>query len=115
MMICVPYLNLPYVSFVSQLSDLSLKSSALFATPPRQCTHVCVCMEVDTAEHFQYDNIHVKFRLIMPDRCSIIAGETEGSTHSSLRKRDSGSGRWLIGFCHELNILCKHDYKFNGK
>lgn len=109
------HIGVTVCSIVSQLSDLSLKSSALFAAPPRHCTHVCLCMEVESAEHFQYDNIHVKFRLIVPDRCSTIAGETEGSTHSSLRKRDVGNGRWLIGFCHELNILCKHDYQFNGK
>lgn len=97
-----------------QLSDLSVKSSAVFAVPPRHSTQVCLCLEIETAAQFSYDHIHVKFRFIIPDKCTVIDGDVEGSTQSSYRQR-SGSGTWLIGFCHELNILCNHEYQFNGK
>lgn len=82
--------------------------------PPRHTTHVCLCMEIESAEQFTYDHIHVKFHFAIPDKCSVIDGNIDGSTHSSYRQRNA-NGTWLIGFCHELNILCNHQYQFNGK
>lgn len=97
-----------------QFADLSMKSSAVFATPPHRNRHVCLCLQIESAENFSYDHIHVKFRFIVPNKCSVIDGDIEGSTHSTWRQR-SRNGCWLIGFCHELNILCEHDYQFNGE
>lgn len=97
-----------------QLSDLSMKSSSVFDLPPRHQRFVCICMEIESAEEFDYDHIHIKYRFIVPKQCRVLDGGTEGSTHSSHRKRDL-NGRWLIGFCHELNIECGVDYQFNGE
>lgn len=100
----------------------------MFNLPPRRCTNIYLFLEIVSAEDFEYDNIHVRYRVIVPDRCEIIedtneidapAGNTSdmklyvGSTHSSY-KSSSIDGQWYFGFCYELCILCKDDYKFEG-
>lgn len=109
------------VSFISyfafhflQLSQLFIKSPMLFNLPPKRCTRVTVCIEIETAKHFEYDCIHVKYRVATPERCEIIDdNQRTGSTHSS--QRNSLTGVWLIGYCHELDILCHHDYRLDGE
>lgn len=95
-----------------QLSDLCIKSPMDFNLPPTHCTNICLCMEINTAEYFEYDNIHIKYQITLPNRCELIDGDLTGSTHSS--HRSNINGIWLIGYCHELNILCRHDYQFDG-
>lgn len=99
---------------VVQLSQLFIKSPMLFNMPPKRCTRVSVCIEIETAKHFDYDCIHVIYRVVAPNRCEIIDdSERTGSTHSS--QRNSLTGVWLIGYCHELNILCHHNYRLDGE
>lgn len=97
-----------------QLSQLFIKSPMLFNLPPKRCTRVSVCIEIETAKHFEYDSIHVKYRVVTPNRCECINdNERSGSTHSS--QRNSLNGVWLIGYCHELDLLCHHDYRLDGE
>lgn len=77
------------------------------------CTRVSVCIEIESAKHFEYDNIHIRYHVFTSNRWKIINDdERSGSTHSSQRSRTTGL--WFIGYCHELNILCHHDYRFDG-
>lgn len=100
--------------FIQQLSDLCIKSPMLFDSPPTQYATICFYFEISTAKHFEYDDIHIKYDISLPDACDIIDdnGQRKGSTHSSRRNRCNG--RWLIGYCHELTISCKLDYLFTG-
>lgn len=105
-----------------RLAELSTKT--LFDSPPRRCTHAYLFFEIKSAEYFEYDNIHVRYRISIPSGCTIIndgyalplqkIGDcTEGSTHSSLKCHTDGV--WKFGHCHNLNVLCGDGYRFDGK
>lgn len=66
------------------------------------------------AQRFEYDDIHVKYEIHIPDECQTIDGRTQlsGCTHSS--QRNLIDGCWLIGYCHELTLSCKLDCLFKG-
>lgn len=71
-------------------------------------------MEIQSAQDFEYDNIHVKYEIILPNKCTLVNGNLIGSTHSSSRSLIDNNV-WLIGHCHEINILCTPNYQFDGK
>lgn len=47
---------------------------------------------------FEFDNIHVQYRIKVPSFMKIIDGNLEGSTHSSFKSED----KWNFGFCHSI-------------
>lgn len=111
---------------LQQLSELSIKT--LFDMPPRRCTNVYLLFEIKSAKYFEYDNIHVRYHITLPNKCIIINNNNgnalqsqkciiEGSTHSSLRCQNENSAEdiWKFGYCHELDILCQEDYGFDGE
>ena len=80
-----------------------------------------ILLEIKLAERFEYDNLHVRFNVHLPDRCEITndSDGLYGSTQSSTKIRNSSSdlsiNKWHIGFCHELDICCKDDFQYNGE
>ncbi|XP_055304970.1 tectonic-like complex member Mks1 isoform X2 [Sitodiplosis mosellana] len=70
---------------------------------------VCLYFEIQMAENFEYDAIHIKYEIHLPDDCQTIDGmsQLKGCTHSS--RRDAIDGCWLIGYCHELTLSCRLD------
>lgn len=83
--------------------------------PERQNAIVCFNFEIQMAQHFEYDDIHVKYEIHIPDDgCQTIDGQTQlsGCTHAS--QRNLIDGCWLIGYCHELTLSCKLDSLFKG-
>lgn len=82
--------------------------------PERQNAIVCFNFEIQMAQHFEYDDIHVKYEIHIPDECQTIDGRTQliGCTHAS--QRNLIDGCWLIGYCHELTLSCKLDGLFKG-
>lgn len=81
--------------------------------PPKRCSFVSLYFEIEKAEHFDYDSIHVIYRVFLPHRCELLDGDLRGATHSSERNRISG--QWLIGHCHELHLLCQPDFDCAGR
>lgn len=103
-----------------KLSELTINptSSSVFYLPPRRCTQIFLFLEIISAEDFEYDNLHVRYCVRLPERCEFVV-DTDGtinephvgSTHSVKKSQD---GQWKFGFCYELCILCSEDYKFEG-
>lgn len=91
---------------------MMIKTPKMIDLPPKYCSFVSIFFEIDKANHFAYDSIHVIYRLFLPKRCDLINGELYGSTQSSERNRITG--QWLIGHCHELHLMCHHDFNFDG-
>lgn len=96
-----------------QMTDLALSTSSTFTMPPRRCTNVYLFAEIVSVDHFEFDNIHVRYRWILPARVEVIGDAVlVGSTHSSRKSKEDGS--WRIGFCHELAVRCLDDYRPEG-
>lgn len=102
------------IEVISHLKNLSITSPSAFHSPPKRCANVLLFLEIESAERFEYDNIHVRYNIVLPNRCELLDGLTEGSTHSCRRGAVS-QGRFNIGYCHELMILCNTDYQWDGK
>lgn len=83
--------------------------------PEKQNATVCFYFEIQQAQHFRYDDIHIKFEVHLPDDCHTIDGQAQlkGCTHSS--RRNAIDGCWQIGHCHELTLSCKMDCLLKGK
>lgn len=66
------------------------------------------------AEHFEYDDIHIKYEIHVPDDCQTIDGtaQLKGCTHSS--RRSAIDGCWSFGYCHELTLSCRLDCLLHG-
>lgn len=101
------------IDVISHLTNLSIKSPSLFHIPPKRCTNVLFFMEIESAECFEYDNIHIRYNFVIPNGCELVDGLVQGSTHSC--RKGSLQDRFNIGFCCELMILCSTDYQWNGK
>lgn len=57
-------------------------------------------LEIVDGENFEYDNIHVQYEIKIPNYARVIDGETEGSTHSSLKYEN----KWNFGHCHSITL-----------
>lgn len=101
------------IEVISHLTNLSVTSPSLFHIPPKRCANVLFFMEIESAESFGYDNIHVRFNIVIPNRCELVDGLVQGSTHSC--RKGYSKDRFNIGYCHELMILCSADYQWDGK
>ncbi len=101
------------IEVISQLKSLSITTPAAFHVPPKRCTNVFLFIEIESAEGFEYDNIHVRYNVVLPNRCELLDGITDGSTHSSRKGPVNESTN--IGYCHEMMMLCHTDYQWEGK
>lgn len=83
--------------------------------PEKQTATVCMNFEIQMAKNFEYDDIHIKYEMHLPDNCQTIDGSAQlkGCTHSV--RRNTIDGCWLIGFCHELTLSCKLDCLLSGE
>lgn len=83
--------------------------------PEKHSATVCLNFEIQMAQHFEYDDIHIKYEIHIPDDSQTIDGRVQlkGCTHSS--RRNAIDGCWLIGYCHELTLSCKLDCLLKGK
>lgn len=99
---------------LTQLSDLCIKTPLLFDVPAEQHATVCFYFEIQMAEHFEYDDIHIKYEIHVPDDCQTIDGtaQLKGCTHSS--RRSAIDGCWSFGYCHELTLSCRLDCLLHG-
>lgn len=101
------------IEVISHLQNMSITSPSGFHVPPKRCTNVLLFFEIESAECFEYDNIHVRYSIVLPNRCELIDGLIEGSTHSC--RKGSCQRRFNVGYCSDLMILCNTDYQWNGK
>lgn len=101
------------IEVISHLTNLSITSPSLFHIPPKRCTNVLFFMEIESAECFEYDNIHIRYNIVIPNRCKLVDGLVQGSSHSC--RRGHLQDRINIGYCHELMILCSADYQWDGR
>lgn len=101
------------IEVVSHLKNLSINSHSSFHIPPKRCSNVLLFLEIESAECFEYDNIHIRFNIVLPNRCELLDGFVQGSTHSC--RKGPCQERLNVGYCHELMILCNTDYQWDGK
>lgn len=101
------------IAVISHLKNLSITSPSAFHVPPKRCTNIFLFMEIESAECFEYDNIHVRYNIVLPNRCEVLDGLLQGSTHSC--RKGHCTERFNVGYCHELMILCDTDYQWNGE
>lgn len=101
------------IEVISHLKNLSFTSPSAFHIPPKRCANVLLFLEIESAECFEYDNIHVRYDIVLPKRCELLDGMLQGSTHSC--RSGASQERFNVGYCHELMILCNADYQWDGK
>lgn len=101
------------IEVISHLKNLSITSSSTFHIPPKRCANVLFFLEIESAECFEYDNIHVRYNIVLPNGCEVLDGLFHGSTHSC--RRGPSQTPINVGYCHEMSILCNTDYQWSGK
>lgn len=101
------------IEVISHLKSLSISSPSAFHVPPKRCSNVLLFLEIESAECFEYDNIHIRYSIVLPNRCELLDGLVQGSTHSC--RKGPSQERFNVGYCHELMILCNTDYQWEGK
>lgn len=76
---------------------------------PKFC-RIVLMLEIVDGLGFEYDNLHVQFRIKLPKFVRLVDGALEGSTHSSLRN----SELWNFGFCHSLVIDIDDEFSLSS-
>lgn len=101
------------IEVISQLKNLSIISPFAFHLPPKRCSNVLLFLEIESAEQFEYDNIHIRYDIVLPNRCELMDGLVQGSTHSCRKGCDQQ--RSNVGYCHELMLMCNTDFQWDGE
>lgn len=65
---------------------------------PKFC-RIVLMLEIIDGQHFEYDNIHVQFNIILPNFIKLVEGKLAGATHSSFKNEHHF---WNFGYCHSL-------------
>lgn len=73
----------------------------IFDMPPKHSTRFLVLLEIQSASFFEYENLHIRYKISIPDRFILEEGELMGSTHSSV----SLNSIWKFGHCFQFAIL----------
>jgi Meckel syndrome type 1 protein len=99
----------PQVSdLVDKLTKVALHHHAMdnFALPPRKCQTVFLSLQFLSAKNFEYDNIHIRYQLNVPQQCKVLEGNLRGSTHSSKKL----GNLWNFGYCCDWSLQCSSDF-----
>ncbi|XP_055842045.1 tectonic-like complex member Mks1 [Episyrphus balteatus] len=97
-------LKLPEIPHWVSFDELS----AQFSMPPKRTRRVAILMEIQKAEGFEYDNIHVRYHIHLPERTILEEGLLNACTHSS---QANSAGVCGFGHCLEIQLLCEEDFK----
>ncbi|XP_055912030.1 tectonic-like complex member Mks1 [Eupeodes corollae] len=100
-------LKLPEIPHWVSFDELS----AQFSMPPKRTRRVAIQMEIQRAQDFEYDNIHVRYHIRLPDRTILEDGLLNASTHSSKANNHGACG---FGHCLELVLLCEEDFQLES-
>ncbi|CAO1421031.1 unnamed protein product [Diamesa tonsa] len=72
---------------------------------PKYC-RILLLLEIVNAKDFEYDNLHVQFKIRIPKYVKVLDGELEGSTHSSMKQND----QWNFGYCHSVTLDIEDEF-----
>lgn len=80
---------------IKKIIGMSIKDENFFA--PKYC-RIVLMMEIVSGVNFEYDNVHVQFKINLPKCVKVIDGILEAATHSSFRNGTV----FNFGYCHCL-------------
>ena len=72
---------------------------------PKYC-RILLLLEIVNAKDFEYDNLHVQFKIRTPKYVKLLDGELKGSTHSSMKQND----QWNFGYCHSVTLDIEDEF-----
>lgn len=76
---------------------------------PKFC-RIALLMEIVDGRDFEFDNIHVQFKVKLPKFVKLVEGSLEGTTHSSLKN----DFQWNFGLCHSLVLDIDDEFLFSS-
>lgn len=76
---------------------------------PKFC-RIVYMLEIISAKDFEFDNLHVQFKIKFPKFVKIVEGLQEAATHSSFRNESS----WNFGYCHALIIEIDDEFSLSS-
>jgi hypothetical protein len=77
---------------------------------PKFC-RILLLIEILNANNFDYDNLHVQFKIRLPKFCRILEGELNGTTHSTYKHHNV----WNFGYCHSIIIDIDDEFMLSQK
>lgn len=83
-----------------------------FENPRKLHSFVMLNITIQTAIDFEYDKLHVRYLIDLPDSCELIEGELFGSTISSMR---NSKGIWNFGHPFSITFSCPDQHSWKGK
>ncbi|KAH8250471.1 hypothetical protein KR038_002615 [Drosophila bunnanda] len=96
-----------------RLAASELRKPVHFELPPKRMRRVCLLLEMQTAQHFENPNVHVRYYIQLPPNTlwEAPAGEDplRGSTATC---RNAGDWRLAnLGHCWQLTLLCEEQHQ----
>ncbi|KAH8235823.1 hypothetical protein KR032_008515 [Drosophila birchii] len=90
-----------------------LRNQVHFELPPKRMRRVCLLLELQTAQHFENPNVHVRYYIQLPPNTlwEAPAGEDplRGATATC---RNAGDWRLAnLGHCWQLTLLCEEQHQ----
>ncbi|KAH8368424.1 hypothetical protein KR084_011391 [Drosophila pseudotakahashii] len=85
------------------------RSLLQFEMPPKRMRRVCLLLELQEAQHFEYPNIHVRYYLKPPANTICEGAPLQGATATC---RNAGDWRLArLGHCWQVNLLCEEQHQ----
>ena len=68
---------------------------------------IVLLMEIQDGNNFEFDNLHVQFKFVLPPYVKVVEGVLEAATHSSYKNEHN---MWHFGYCHCLVLDVEDEF-----
>lgn len=80
-----------------------------FAMPPKRTQRCAIIFTIKNLSGFEYDNIHVRYHIQLPENIILEEGILDATSHSA-SSCDSNSNQY-IALTWQITVLCKEQFK----
>ncbi|XP_017034611.1 tectonic-like complex member Mks1 [Drosophila kikkawai] len=90
-----------------------LRNPVQFEVPPKRMRRVCLLLELQTAQHFENANVHVRYYIQPPPNTLMEAPAGEDALCGATATcRNAGDWRLAnLGHCWQLTLLCEEQHQ----
>ncbi|XP_017005324.2 tectonic-like complex member Mks1 [Drosophila takahashii] len=85
------------------------RSLLQFEMPPKRMRRICLLLELQEAQHFEYPNIHVRYYLRPPANTIHEGSDLQGATATCRNAGDLRLAR--LGHCWQVELLCEEQHR----
>ncbi|KAH8289237.1 hypothetical protein KR054_002062 [Drosophila jambulina] len=96
-----------------RLLSSELRHPAPFELPPKRMRRVCLLLELQTAQHFENPNVHVRYYVQLPQNTLWESPSGEDPLRGATATcRNAGDWRVAsLGHCWQLTLLCEEQHQ----